>query len=488
MDTMIQLYMEDTEDMLQKADECLIRLETEYASDDINELFRIAHTIKGSSQMVGYEDIGSVMHKMEDMLDCVRNDTILFDHSIVSLCFKGLDIVKKMLQYKKEHDSGEMAEELIDEALRISETVEGLIKPRRKKEQKHAAEQASMGIVSTLLNKKSKGKKKYYISFFIEEDAPMISPVLAMILKSVDDIGSLMYSSVTDSYFNDFSGDQEEKSLDIILCTDMEEAELYTYFALTYLDRINIVNISRETLVDNDYFFNAGADMSYISILAVLIKLHHLLFNEADEINLSNGNLKEIEALCKETANAYDRTKDKDKISNFIKDLNELFSLITKMYKKQKGSKEELCTQIRTQLLKLTERAYYFTKGKHLFRVFKPEKKDFINIFTNFIERINRSATLMVMVDLSQLDMLYENEVKTFIEIKKQMATHGIELSIIADGPEARRMINIFDSIKTVEEFRLFRSELDALVGMFHSQDFYNRIVKSLGAGKMIQQ
>jgi len=52
--------------------------------------------------MVEYEDIGNIMHKIEDMLDCARNGSILFDQSIVSLCFEGLDIVKKMLQYKKE--------------------------------------------------------------------------------------------------------------------------------------------------------------------------------------------------------------------------------------------------------------------------------------------------------------------------------------------------------------------------------------------------
>jgi len=55
--------MEETEDMLQRAEECIIRLEMEYSDLDVNELFRIAHTIKGSSYMVGYEDIGKIMHK-----------------------------------------------------------------------------------------------------------------------------------------------------------------------------------------------------------------------------------------------------------------------------------------------------------------------------------------------------------------------------------------------------------------------------------------
>ena len=131
MDSAIQLYMEETEDMLQKAEECLIRLETEYSSDDVNELFRIAHTIKGSSHMVGYEDIGNVMHKIEDMLDCARNGTLMFDHNIVSLCFEGLDIVEKMLQVKKDQGTGEMINDLAYAASEIGRSVDALINAKK---------------------------------------------------------------------------------------------------------------------------------------------------------------------------------------------------------------------------------------------------------------------------------------------------------------------------------------------------------------------
>lgn len=476
MDTMIQLYMEDTEEMLQKGEDCLIRLETEYSSADINELFRIVHTIKGSSQTVGYEEIGYVMHKIEDMLDCARNGSIMFDRSIVSLCFKGLDIVNQMLQYKKEYGADGMRKELIDESLRVSDMAEAYIGTNKKKEEKSAVEQPSMGIVSALLNKKAKGKNKYYISFFIEDDAPMVSPVLIMILKSIDDIGCLIYSSVTDSYFSQLSDNNEMKSYDIILCTDLQETELYTYFALTYIDRINIVDLSREKLAGNDYFINVSEDMSYIAILGVLMKLYQILFIGTNEIKTNDKELNEIESLYSKTLNICDKAKNKDKISNFISDLNELFSLIIKMYKKVEGYNEELYTTIRSQLLKLIERAYYYIRGKQIFNVFKPDNKDFIDILRTFTERINKSTTLIIFIDLSNLDMLYEKELKALIEIKKQMTVHGIEMGIIVEGPDNRRMINIFDAISSIAEFQLFRSELDAVLGMFRSKDLYQRI------------
>jgi chemotaxis protein histidine kinase CheA len=174
--------MEETEDMLQKAEECIIRLEMEYSAADVNELFRIAHTIKGSSQMVGYVDIGNLMHKIEDMLDCTRNGSIVFDQSIVSLCFEGLDTVKKLLQNEKEPDSEERMSDLDGAAARLNETIEVFIKVN-KKEEKAVTPEPELGIISSLLSITPKGKRKYYITFFIEEDAPMVSPVIMIILE-----------------------------------------------------------------------------------------------------------------------------------------------------------------------------------------------------------------------------------------------------------------------------------------------------------------
>ncbi|MBM7686250.1 Hpt domain-containing protein [Defluviitalea raffinosedens] len=487
MDTMIQLYMEDTEEILQKAEKCLIRLEMEYSTENINELFRIAHTIKGSSQMVGYEDIGNVMHKIEDMLDCVRNGSILFDQSIVSLCFKGLDIVKQMLEYKKENENNEMPKDLSDEALKINEDIAALIGFNKKQEKKVMAEQPAMGIVSSLLNKEAKGRNKYYVTFFIDEDAPMVSPVLLMILKSVEDIGTIAYSSVTDSYFSELSSENAISTFDIILCTNMEEAELYTYFDLFYVKGINIVDLTRSKLEENDYFFNDADHIFYSIVLKIFIKLYYLLFNrsKAIKINEEEPNIIEalysIEFLYNEAVNVSDKMKNKDQISSFMKDLNDFFILITKMYKRKKDTKEKLHSNIQFQMLNLAKRAYIYSKGKYLFRIFKPGKEDFVSRLSNFIEKVNKSATLAIFIDLSNLDLLCENEIKALIEFKNQLKVYEIEVGIIAEGPYARRIINIFDSIKPVEEFNLFKSEFDAVLGMLCSQNFCHSLFKDHG-------
>jgi len=463
MDAMMQAYMEETEEMLQKAEECIIRLEMDYSATDVNELFRIAHTIKGSSHMVGYEEIGNLMHKIEDMLDCARNGTILFDQRIVSLCFEGLDIVKKMLQFKTEPCSEEIMLNLTNSAFKISETVEIFIKSNKKVDENRVVSQPGSGIVSSLMKKEVRGKNKYYISFFIEEDAPMISPVLIMILRCVEEIGTLVYSSFTDDYFDQRSINLDIKTFDIMICTDIDKAELYTYFALFYVEKLNILDMSRDKLEENDHYFNNDFDNSYKIILTTTRKLCHLLFNKNSKVNKREG-LNIIETLRSE-ANSACENINKENINTFKKDLNDIYGLIIPIYN-GKSNTDERYFDIKSNIIKLLERGYKYTKGKFLFCVYKAEKDDFIQRFKNFIDMMNRSSTIIVLIDLSKLDLLDENEVKDLIEIKKKFNEQGIEIGIIVEGTSARRIVNIFDSIKPVEKFNVFRSEIE-VVGMF---------------------
>ncbi|MEF2113266.1 MULTISPECIES: Hpt domain-containing protein [Clostridium] len=473
---MMQLYMEETEDMLQRAEECIIRLEMEYSDLDVNELFRIAHTIKGSSHMVGYEKIGNLMHKVEDMLDCARNGSIIFDQSIVSLCFEGLDTVKKMLLYKKDQGSKEIMENLVSDAIRIKEMIEVFIRVNKKVEEKTIIKQSEPGIISSYLSKKVKGENKYYITFFFEEDIPMVSPVILMILNSAQDIGSLVYSSIGDNYFLESSCDNDIKTFEIIISTDIDENELYTYFALFYIEKINIVDLSRSKVAEKDYSFIDDDNNLYIIILKAVMKLYKIAFSMSKEFNISKEDIYIITPLHHEAVKAFSRLKNKNKIDNFITDFNEIYNDVIRLYEDGVELNQKKSNHIQTQVIKLMERAYNYTKGKYIFSIFKSQKENFISGLKDFIGLLNKSSTLILLIDLSRLTTLNENEVKDLIEIKKEIKLENIELGIIVVGPEGRRIINIFDSIKQIEEFNVFGSEIHGILGIFNSEDSFNRI------------
>lgn len=375
-------------------------------------------------------------------------------------------------------------QDIIGSASGINEKVSAFMNTNRAEREKDVAEQPAEGIVSSLLCREPKGRNKFYISFFVEEDAPMVSPVILMILKSIEDIGTLMYSSVTDSYFSGRHAGDEAKTLDIILCTDIEEAELYTYFALPYVEKINIADLTRSKLEENDYYFNDNDEACYVAILGVFTKLYGMFSGRSEEHKTEREELHVIESLRLEAEKAFARMKGKNKISAFVKDFNEFFSCVTGMYNEHEAINDELRSNIRRRLTELIERANNFAKGKHVFKIFKPEKNEFIDRLMNFTGMVNQTTASIIFIDLSRLDILHEDEVKALIEAKRQLEDKGIEVGIIAEGPDAGRIVNIFDSIKPVEDFKLFRSEFEATLGMLYSQDSYRRIV---GRSKGVQ-
>ena len=71
---MIDTYIFETTTLLEQLDEILLRTEkaNEFTEEDINEIFRIMHTVKGSSAMMGFENLQKLAHKGEDMFFIIR--------------------------------------------------------------------------------------------------------------------------------------------------------------------------------------------------------------------------------------------------------------------------------------------------------------------------------------------------------------------------------------------------------------------------------
>ena len=68
-----QLFIEEAKEHIESLTKCLLTLEKDSQNKDvINTLFRSAHTLKGSSGMMGYKDVQELTHAMEDFFDEMR--------------------------------------------------------------------------------------------------------------------------------------------------------------------------------------------------------------------------------------------------------------------------------------------------------------------------------------------------------------------------------------------------------------------------------
>lgn len=111
MEAMVDVYIFETTSLLEQLDEILLRTEkaNEFTEEDINEIFRIMHTVKGSSAMMGFENLQKLAHKGEDMFFIIReNPEKVTDVSFVyDLVFQMSDIFKAEIDAIQNNDDYE---------------------------------------------------------------------------------------------------------------------------------------------------------------------------------------------------------------------------------------------------------------------------------------------------------------------------------------------------------------------------------------------
>ncbi|MCH9010908.1 MAG: chemotaxis protein CheA [Chloroflexi bacterium] len=88
----LQVFLQEAEEHLQLLDEDFIRLEREQDNQDLlQEIFRAAHTLKGSSAMLGHERMTALAHVMETLLDNVRKGTQEVTTEVIDALLHSLD-------------------------------------------------------------------------------------------------------------------------------------------------------------------------------------------------------------------------------------------------------------------------------------------------------------------------------------------------------------------------------------------------------------
>ncbi len=87
-------FQEEAQDLLQRLNEGVITLEAQPEDRElVDQMLRDAHTLKGSSRMVGLIEISDVAHRLEDIMVRVREGEISYTPKMSDYFFEALDAI-----------------------------------------------------------------------------------------------------------------------------------------------------------------------------------------------------------------------------------------------------------------------------------------------------------------------------------------------------------------------------------------------------------
>ena len=94
----LEMFIDESKEHLQSCSEHLLDLEKNPSDLAIvSEIFRSAHTLKGMAATMGFEDLADLTHKMENVLDAIRNEKISVTSEILDVVFESVDHLEEMV-------------------------------------------------------------------------------------------------------------------------------------------------------------------------------------------------------------------------------------------------------------------------------------------------------------------------------------------------------------------------------------------------------
>lgn len=106
---MVDMYIYESTSLLEQLDQIMMKTESNnrFDEEDINEIFRIMHTIKGSSAMMGLENMATLAHSIEDMFYIIREEKPVIEsiETLYDIVFSSSDLLKAEIDLLSDEDS-----------------------------------------------------------------------------------------------------------------------------------------------------------------------------------------------------------------------------------------------------------------------------------------------------------------------------------------------------------------------------------------------
>ncbi|MBM4075228.1 MAG: hypothetical protein FJ267_06255, partial [Planctomycetes bacterium] len=104
----VQVYIDESEEELEGLVEAILKLESNPRdSEALNKSFRMLHSLKGSSGMLGFEVVGNFAHELEDRFERYRSGKSVLDPETTTLILQCLDYFRSFLERLRSNDASE---------------------------------------------------------------------------------------------------------------------------------------------------------------------------------------------------------------------------------------------------------------------------------------------------------------------------------------------------------------------------------------------
>ncbi len=203
MSQYLEVFIEESKEHLQTCNEQLLELEKNPENLQIvNEIFRSAHTLKGMSATMGYEDLASLTHQMENVLDAIRNEKISVSPEVLDVIFLAVDDLEAMVESIASGGDGKRNVEDVVKKLVAIENGEAFVEAGANEAAAAAVEEKTLPQnsydefeITVMQQSKEQGFDTYEIEITLSASCLLKAARVFMIFEALESLGEVIKSN-----------------------------------------------------------------------------------------------------------------------------------------------------------------------------------------------------------------------------------------------------------------------------------------------------
>ena len=434
----IDIFIDESKEHLQNLNQCLLDYEANTENlETVNEIFRIAHTLKGMSATMGFETIASLTHKMENILDGIRSHKLQTTPEMVDILFEGLDILEEEVKSietsgkEKEIDIKNIISRLDDIENQRAGSAKAPIKSKVDSVDNHEleiSEEDRDTIISVAADMAENGFKVFKLWIKLEDGCMLKAARAFLVFKSLESKGEIVYSSPSS---DDIEDEKFEDSFTVLYSSKLSSDEVEKIvMEVSEIEKveISIFDISKATISKSENIESIKSMDDNEAQFEELTKNINLE-NKSDTKNDSNQDKQaEGDAASKKNKTGKTVRVDIDRLDNLMNLVSELIIVKTRLEDDEISSNQQNMNDAVEYLERITTSLHDAVTKVRMVPVERVFNR-FPRMVRDLSKDLNKEIELFMSGEETEVDRTVIDEIgDPLIHLLRNSIDHGIEI------------------------------------------------------------
>ena len=246
----LEMFFAESEEYIMVLNDNILKLENEPDNMDVvNSMFRAAHSLKGMAATMRFNKLAELTHKMENMMDQIRNKKMQVNTEIIDLLFAGIDYVEEIVKQIKENGNDELDLEDYLAELEVKINEEPNVEEIEEVQEEGLEDSEFLTLTDDDIRTVNDNKKEldtvFAVNIKLNEETQFKQVRASMIFKSASELGYIFKSTPDTENVED--ADLDDDLVQLILISNHSRENINNEFSnITDVEEVEMKKISLE--------------------------------------------------------------------------------------------------------------------------------------------------------------------------------------------------------------------------------------------------